>query len=76
MELHDAILVATARRPAGDGKGTVPAGSMAMEMPDPKKAGAESFGFMRVFGQGARDTLPKKIPPSSLQAMFLMQSGW
>jgi hypothetical protein len=29
---------------------------------------------MRTFGQSNRDDMPKKIPPSSLQAMLLMQS--
>src|SRR5262249_55060418 len=48
--------------------------SMVMEMPDPKQAGAESANFMRVFGQSNRDDMPKKTPPSSLQAMLLMQS--
>jgi len=46
-----------------------------MQMPEPKKADAEVQGFMRTFGQSNRDDLPKKIAPSSLQAMLLMQSS-
>jgi hypothetical protein len=71
-ELHDAITRVTARPAAGKGPG---APSMVMEMPDPKQAGAESTNFMRVFGQSNRDDMPKKTPPSSLQAMLLMQSS-
>jgi Protein of unknown function (DUF1553)/Protein of unknown function (DUF1549) len=70
-ELHDAITTVTARPSDGKGPG---AASMVMEMPDPKKAGAEASNFMRVFGQSNRDDMPKKTPPSSLQAMLLMQS--
>lgn len=71
-ELHDAIALATGR------PGTFSAGtekvSMAMQMPEPKKADSETQTFMRTFGQSNRDDMPKKIPPSSLQAMLLMQS--
>lgn len=71
-ELHDSIALATGR------PGTFSSGSekvgMVMQMPEPKKADAEVQGFMRTFGQSNRDDLPKKIPPSSLQAMLLMQS--
>jgi hypothetical protein len=69
-ELHDAITLATAR-PIGGGK---PAGKNVMAMPDPKQAGAEAGSFLKVFGQSNRDDMPKKTPPSSLQAMLLMQS--
>lgn len=72
-ELHDAITTVTAR-PASSGKKGA-ALSTVMEMPDPKKAGAESVNFMRIFGQSNRDDMPKKVPPSSLQAMLLMQSS-
>ena len=71
-ELHDSIALATGR------PGTFSSGSekvgMVMQMPEPKKADAEVQGFMRTFGQSNRDDLPKKVPPSSLQAMLLMQS--
>ena len=71
-ELHDSIALATGR------PGTFSSGSekvgMVMQMPEPKKADAEVQGFMRTFGQSNRDDLPKKIAPSSLQAMLLMQS--
>src|SRR5438874_7488817 len=69
-ELHDAITMATAR-PATGAKGN---GKTVMEMPDPKQAGAEAGSFLKVFGQSNRDDMPKKTPPSSLQAMLLMQS--
>ena len=49
-------------------------GKTVMEMPDPKQAGAEAGSFLKVFGQSNRDDMPKKTPPSSLQAMLLMQS--
>jgi hypothetical protein len=71
-ELHDAIAVATGR-PGSFSSGTEKV-AMAMQMPEPKKAGAEVQSFMRTFGQSNRDDMPKKIPPSSLQAMLLMQS--
>jgi hypothetical protein len=71
-ELHDAIALATGR------PGKFQAGSekvgMVMQMPEPKKADAEVQNFMRTFGQSNRDDMPKKIPPSALQAMLLMQS--
>jgi len=69
-ELHDAITMATAR-PATGSKAK---GKTVMEMPDPKQAGAEAGSFLKVFGQSNRDDMPKKTPPSSLQAMLLMQS--
>jgi hypothetical protein len=71
-ELHDAITSVTARPAVGKGQN---AASKVMEMPDPKRLGAESAGFMQVFGQSNRDDMPKKTPPSSLQAMLLMQSN-
>lgn len=71
-ELHDAIALATGR------PGKFQAGSekvsMVMQMPEPKKADAEVQNFMRTFGQSNRDDMPKKSPPSALQAMLLMQS--
>lgn len=72
-ELHDAIALATGKPgkfPANGGEQV----GMAMQMPEPKKAGADVQSFMRVFGQSNRDDMPKKIPPSALQAMMLMQS--
>ncbi len=71
-ELHDAITQVTARPATGKGAAAT---STIMEMPDPKLAGAESSNFMRIFGQSNRDDMPKKVPPSSLQAMLLMQSS-
>ena len=71
-ELHDAIALATGR-PGSFSSGTEKVG-MAMQMPEPKKAGADVQSFMRTFGQSNRDDMPKKVPPSSLQAMLLMQS--
>jgi hypothetical protein len=71
-ELHDAIIVATARKAnyaSGDRK--VP---MAQQMSEPKKAPGEVQGFMRIFGQSNRDDMPKKQPITTLQAMVLMQS--
>jgi hypothetical protein len=71
-ELHDAIALATGRPglfSSGAGKVT-----MAQQMPEPKKADPATQSFMRTFGQSNRDDMPKKIPPSSLQAMLLMQS--
>src|SRR5258708_32488449 len=62
--------MATAR-PATGSKAN---GKTVMEMPDPKQAGAEAGSFLKVFGQSNRDDMPKKTPPSSLQAMLLMQS--
>jgi sugar lactone lactonase YvrE len=71
-ELHDAIALATAR-PAKLASGTekVP---MVQQMSEPKKADKDVQGFMKVFGQSNRDDMPKKTPPTSLQAMLLMQS--
>lgn len=71
-ELHDAIALATGR-PGKFSSGTEKVG-MVMQMPEPKKAGAEVQSFMRTFGQSNRDDMPKKVPPSSLQAMLLTQS--
>lgn len=71
-ELHDAIALATGR-PGRFSSGTEKVG-MAMQMPEPKKADSEVQGFMKTFGQSNRDDMPKKVPPSSLQAMLLMQS--
>ena len=71
-ELHDAIIVATARKAnyaSGDRK--VP---MAQQMSEPKKAPGEVQGFMRIFGQSNRDDMPKKTALTTLQAMVLMQS--
>ena len=47
---------------------------MAQQMSEPKKADKDVQGFMKIFGQSNRDEMPKKAPPSSLQAMLLMQS--
>lgn len=71
-ELHDAVALAT-NKPAAFASGTdkVP---MVQQMSEPKKADKEVQGFMKVFGQSNRDDMPKKTPPSSLQAMLLMQS--
>ena len=71
-ELHDAIALATGR-PGKFSSGTEKIG-LAMQMPEPKKADAEVQGFMKTFGQSNRDDMPKKVSPSSLQAMLLMQS--
>jgi hypothetical protein len=71
-ELHDSIALATGR-PGKFSSGTESVG-MIMQMPEPKKADAEVQGFMKTFGQSNRDDMPKKVPPSSLQAMLLMQS--
>jgi len=71
-ELHDAITTVTARPAQAKSQG---AATNVMSMPDPKRVGAESAGFMQVFGQSNRDDMPKKTPPSSLQAMLLMQSS-
>jgi hypothetical protein len=71
-ELHDSIALATGR-PGKFSSGTEKVG-MVMQMPEPKKADAEVQGFMKTFGQSNRDDMPKKVPPSSLQAMLLMQS--
>jgi len=72
-ELHDAILLATARPGATTEKksGKEP---MVMQMPEPGKSSAEVKGFLKIFGQSNRDDMPKKVPHSSLQAMVLMQS--
>jgi hypothetical protein len=71
-ELHDSIALATGR-PGKFSSGTEKVG-MVMQMPEPKKADAEVQGFMKTFGQSNRDDMPKKVPPSSLQAMLMMQS--
>jgi hypothetical protein len=60
-------------RPGKFSSGTEKVG-MVMQMPEPKKADAEVQGFMKTFGQSNRDDMPKKVPPSSLQAMLMMQS--
>ena len=72
-ELHDAIVLATARPgtalpAAGKGEG------MVMQMPEPGKAPGQTKSFLRTFGQSNRDEMPKKTPQSALQAMLLMQS--
>jgi hypothetical protein len=71
-ELHDAVAIATAR-PGNyaNGDTKVP---MVQQMAEPKKAPGEVQNFMRTFGQSTRDDMPKKLTPSSLQAMVLMQS--
>lgn len=71
-ELHDAIALATGK-PGQFSAGADKVG-MVMQMPEPKRAEAEVQSFMKVFGQSNRDDMPKKIPPSALQAMQLMQS--
>jgi len=71
-ELHDSILVATGRRGKfSSGNETV---AMVQQMAEPKKASGEVQNFMRTFGQSNRDEMPKKVTPTSLQAMMLMQS--
>jgi hypothetical protein len=69
-ELHDAIALATGR-PAASGQKKVP---MVTEMSEPKKAGKDVTAFLTVFGQSNRDDMPKKVAPSALQAMVLMES--
>jgi hypothetical protein len=60
--LHDSIVVATARPGQfASGAENVP---MVQQMSEPKKAGKEVQGFMKVFGQSNRDDMPKKVPPS------------
>ena len=71
-ELHDAITLAT-NRPADLSSGSEKV-AMVQQMSEPKKAGKPVQSFMKVFGQSNRDDMPKKTPPSSLQAMLLMQS--
>lgn len=71
-ELHDAIALATGK-PGKFSTGVESVG-MVMQMSEPKKAGAEVQSFMKTFGQSNRDDMPKKVPPSALQAMLLMQS--
>jgi hypothetical protein len=71
-ELHDAISLATGR-PGKFSSGSEQVG-MAMQMPEPGKAGGDVKTFMRTFGQASRDDMPKKVPSNSLQAMLLMQS--
>jgi sugar lactone lactonase YvrE len=71
-ELHDAISLATSRPgKLSSGSEAVP---MVQQMSEPKKADKDVQGFMKVFGQSNRDDMPKRTPPSSLQAMLLMQS--
>lgn len=71
-QLHDAIALATGV-PGNFASGGEQVG-MVMQMPEPGKANAEVRGFMKTFGQSNRDDMPKKVPPSTLQAMLLMQS--
>jgi len=71
-EVHDAIALATGK-PGKFTSGQESVG-MVMQMSEPKKAGADVQGFMKTFGQSNRDDMPKKVPPSALQAMLLMQS--
>ena len=71
-ELHDAIAVATGR--PGSFQSSSEKVGMAMQMPEPGKAGNDVKTFMRTFGQASRDDMPKKVPHNSLQAMLLMQS--
>ncbi|MBI3279018.1 MAG: DUF1553 domain-containing protein [Acidobacteria bacterium] len=71
-ELHDAIALATSSPGVPTTREDKP--EMVMQMAEPKKAGQEVQNFLRVFGQSNRDEMPKKTPPSSLQAMLLMQS--
>ena len=71
-ELHDSIALATGK-PGKFSTGVESVG-MVMQMSEPKKAGAEVQSFMKTFGQSNRDDMPKKVPPSALQAMLLMQS--
>ena len=71
-QLHDAISVATAKPGAfSSGKERMP---MVTQVSDPGKASGDVKNFMRIFGQSNRDDMPKHVPPSSLQAMMLMQS--
>lgn len=71
-ELHDAVALATARPGQfASGSEKVP---MVQQMSEPKKADNEVKNFLRIFGQSNRDDMPKKTPPSALQAMLLMQS--
>jgi len=72
-ELHDAITLATAQ--PGASASRPERTPMVMEMPDPKRAGAQVSAFLKVFGQSNRDDMPRRTPPSSLQAMLLMQSS-
>jgi hypothetical protein len=71
-ELHDAIVLATAK--PGETPGPDTGDGMVMQMPEPGKAANDVKNFLRVFGQSNRDDMPKKVPQSSLQAMLLMQS--
>jgi hypothetical protein len=71
-ELHDAIALATGR--PGSFQSSSEKVGMAMQMPEPGKAGNEVKTFMRTFGQASRDDMPKKVSHNSLQAMLLMQS--
>jgi len=71
-ELHDSITIATAR-PASLGSGADRV-AMVHQMSEPKKASNDVQNFLRVFGQSTRDDMPRRTPPSSLQAMMLMQS--
>jgi hypothetical protein len=69
-ELHDGIVLATGA-PRASGQKKVP---MVTEMSEPKKAGKDVTAFLTVFGQSNRDDMPKKVSPSTLQAMVLMES--
>ncbi|MCU1259365.1 MAG: hypothetical protein JWO80_2250, partial [Bryobacterales bacterium] len=71
-EIHDAIVLATAR--PGEALTTAASDDMVMQMPEPGKASPDVRNFLRTFGQSNRDDMPKKVPQSSLQAMLLMQS--
>jgi hypothetical protein len=71
-ELHDEIVIATAK--PGDRVETGSQDGMVMQMSEPGKASGDVKNFLRVFGQSNRDDMPKKTPQSSLQAMLLMQS--
>ncbi len=72
-ELHDAILLATAR-PADAGAKSTSKEPMVMKMSEPAKASNDVKGFMKIFGQSNRDDMPKKVPHTAMQAMVLMQS--
>lgn len=71
-ELHDAIVLATAK--PGEPTPAENSDGMVMQMPEPGKARPDVKSFLRTFGQSNRDDMPKKVPQSSLQAMLLMQS--
>ncbi len=73
-ELHDAIVLATAK-PGAELPAAGKSEGMVMQMPEPGSAAAQTKGFLRTFGQSNRDEMPKKTPQSALQAMLLMQSS-